>query len=82
MAKRIPKAPSLPEREHHALTHAPYAPWCESCIAGRGVESQHRKVEKQEDAPVVIQLDYMYMRTKGENDETLCCLQAYNMRTG
>ena len=24
----------------------------------------------------------MFMRTKGENDETLCCLQAYNVRTG
>lgn len=43
-----PEAPSVAERELHELTHLPYAPWCESCVRGRGRDLPHRKVEPPE----------------------------------
>ena len=43
-----PEPPSQVERELHELTHLPYAPWCESCVRGRGKDLPHRKVEPPE----------------------------------
>ncbi len=36
-----PTEPSAAERASHMLTHCPVAPWCEVCIAGRGVSDPH-----------------------------------------
>ena len=58
-----PRAPSKEEQERHAVSHLPYAPWCESCIAGRARNGPHQKsgdeVKAEEEVPV-IQLDYAY----------------------
>ena len=43
-----PEPPSQVERELHELTHLPYAPWCESCVRGRGKDVPHRRVEPPE----------------------------------
>lgn len=44
---RIPRVPALPEpanevwQECHRLTHTPYEPWCESCVAHRARADRH-----------------------------------------
>ena len=43
-----PEPPSQVERELHELTHLPYAPWCESCVRGRGKDVPHRRSEPPE----------------------------------
>ena len=32
-----PREPSVRERELHEVTHQPYMPWCEACIASKAV---------------------------------------------
>ena len=36
-----PEMPSREAVESHQLTHIPFAPWCRSCIFGRGGEAPH-----------------------------------------
>ena len=65
-----PVLPSPLQQELHAITHQPFAPWCQACLAGRSRQSPHKAeeiTETQEEpqrAPMVIQLDYCYTFTK------------------
>ena len=36
-----PDVPTESERTAHEITHLPPAPWCETCILGRGIEAPH-----------------------------------------
>ena len=44
---RVPNGPSLPKppnnavQDAHRLTHTPYQPWCESCVAHRAGADKH-----------------------------------------
>ena len=53
-----------PERATHSMTHLPFQPWCELCVAGKSKEDPHRRrangdigVEKTP----VIQIDYLFL---------------------
>ena len=65
---RVPKIlfnPLLPSRrevEEHDLTHTPYRNWCPICVAARGKEDPHKKVDHgpPEDDMPEIGMDYYY----------------------
>ena len=43
-----PRLSSLKEQETHFVTHLPYAPWCQACVATRAKEDKH---EMRDDKP-------------------------------
>ncbi|CAE7728209.1 unnamed protein product [Symbiodinium sp. CCMP2592] len=40
----VTKAPTEAERQLHELTHWPFRPWCDHCMAMRGVEDRHESL--------------------------------------
>ena len=62
--------PTKWEKEMHQLTHLPYRPWCEECVAGKGHSKHHQKVirEEQEMAPTVS-MGYGFIRPSGGDDD-------------
>ena len=59
-----PEMPSREAVESHQLTHIPFAPWCRSCIFGRGGEAPHlRHVGGEEAAAAtpVVSLDCFFL---------------------
>ena len=68
-----PKLPSLAEQALHFVTHWPYAPWCQACVACRAKEDHYKNVGEKEDmGKNIIQLDFFYTYTgdEGRLDET------------
>ena len=68
-----PKLPSLAEQELHFVTHWPYAPWCQACVACRAKEDHYKNVSEKEDiGKNITQLDFFYTHTgeEGRLDET------------
>lgn len=62
-----PKLPSLKEQEWHFVTHWPYAPWCQACVASRAKEDKHLPQEKKTDpGKNIIQIDFFYTYTGEE----------------
>eukprot|EP00973_Karenia_brevis_P020449 2808081-Karenia_brevis.AAC.1 len=47
---RKQEEPTAEERRRHEIDHLPYAPWCRSCVAGRGKADQHVGKDHDEDA--------------------------------
>ena len=45
--------PTPEEREKHELTHAPFKPWCDICVAARSKEEPHKKIIEREGPPLV-----------------------------
>eukprot|EP00972_Heterocapsa_arctica_P111080 16353354-Heterocapsa_arctica.AAC.1 len=43
----LPRMPSQLEQQRHALTHAPFAAWCSTCVCGRGRDDPHRQVAQR-----------------------------------
>eukprot|EP00969_Alexandrium_andersonii_P245217 10837347-Alexandrium_andersonii.AAC.1 len=76
------------ERYEHCLTHCPPAPWCEDCIAGKGVEQAHRQVNVHDPDFVaeVIQADYFYladrMEAADEQNARATCIPVYDTDSG
>ena len=64
---KAPKLPSPKEQEEHALTHLPFAAWCEACLATRSREDPREKDAIAHEIPVIA-FDYGYAYTK-ENYE-------------
>ena len=63
-----PKLPSLEEQELHFVTHLPYAPWCQACVATRGREDKHQSRNEKEDiGKCVIAFDFMFTYTGDED---------------
>ena len=60
---KAPKLPSVKEQEEHALTHIPFASWCEACLATRSKEDPREKDAIAHEIPVVA-FDYGYTYTK------------------
>ena len=46
---RDPSQPTVEEHPEHMTTHRPYRSWCKFCVMGRGVKSQHRRSDAQDD---------------------------------
>lgn len=72
-AQALAKVPGERERELHALTHTPYAPWCSSCLKHRARPDQHRRTGEAHDTPVpVVSMDFAVTKKKdglAENQE-------------
>ena len=67
-----PGNPTSAERLLHEITHWPYRPWCESCVRGRAVGPNSKKVpEKFREAVVPkAHLDYAFLQDEViENDD-------------
>eukprot|EP00972_Heterocapsa_arctica_P011608 1701011-Heterocapsa_arctica.AAC.1 len=58
------------------LAHVPFAAWCGDCVAGRGRDSPHRKVEPHGGHPIV-ELDYVFLKSGLEADTLLAVLIGY-----
>ena len=63
----VPK-PSLKIRKEHEVTHIPYAPWCETCIRGRGIDHPHRRRSEAEgtesEGMHKVHFDYGFFRLR------------------
>ena len=52
------------------MTHLPYAPWCQACVANRAREDRHQTQQENEDrGKNVIAFDFCYTYTGQEADE-------------
>ncbi len=51
----------------HELAHANYEPWCEHCLAGRGQDAKHLRVQADSQPPdsLVVQMDYLFFAADG-----------------
>ena len=69
----IPRLPTKMERQLHELSHWPYAPWCDHCVAARAKGDPHRaagsdRQEGHSEFPVVS-LDYCFTRGLKEPED-------------
>ena len=63
------RPPSVEEMQEHLRTHLPHGSWCQHCVSGRGVSSQHRRRVCGEDSVEVATVagDYCLRNTPGED---------------
>ena len=59
-----PKMPSKVEVEDHEMTHLSFRSWCRHCVKGRGVESAHRKVKREDGGLPEIHVDFAFPNSK------------------
>ena len=88
---RVPRSPTLSEppdeaiQAQHRLTHVPYEPWCQSCVAHRArADAHHRDGMASEGDCPVISFDFFYTKA-GENvkeEETLVAMVMIDNKTG
>ena len=48
LTSKGPDAPRESERIAHSITHLPPAPWCETCVLGRGIETPDARLTPPE----------------------------------
>ena len=86
--KEVPmvKEPSLHERNTHALTHVPYASWCETCAQHKGRADKHKAVVKDNKAVSTLSFDYSFTERPNEANqasaEKLTCLVLADRHSG
>ena len=88
---RVPRSPTLAEppdgatQARHRLTHVPYEPWCQSCVAHRArADAHHRDGMASEGDCPVISFDFFYTKA-GESvkdEETLVAMVMIDNKTG
>ncbi|CAE7292356.1 unnamed protein product [Symbiodinium sp. CCMP2592] len=83
----VTKAPTEAERQLHELTHWPFRPWCDHCMAMRGVEDRHESLPGSADTEVpIISFDYAFTSVSGAegqgNAAKLTVLVAHDTSTG
>ena len=65
-----PVEPSATVRDAHNLTHEPYEPWCELCVANRARQDGHKLCTHESSSHSVISFDFFYCtRMKDESDK-------------
>lgn len=65
----VPAQPDLKLVAVHELTHWPYQPWCQACIAGRGRDDHHQADDKKDpDRKMhpVMSMDFFYTFSSDE----------------
>ena len=63
------RPPTVEEMQEHLRTHLPYRSWCQHCVSGRGVSTQHRRRNPGEHSVegATVAVDYCFLRnTPGE----------------
>ena len=48
--RRAHRPPTVEEMQEHLRSHLPYKFWCQHCVSGRGVSTQHRRRNPGEDS--------------------------------
>ncbi|CAK9065018.1 unnamed protein product, partial [Durusdinium trenchii] len=69
---KTPKLPSRHEQELHQLTHLPFQPWCQQCVATRSKEDPRMKEERsdrKDRGRPVISFDYGFTYTADAPEE-------------
>ena len=69
---KTPKLPTKHEQEIHALTHIPFADWCQSCVATRSredVRKEDDRSDKKDRGKNLISFDFVFSFTEGEDEE-------------
>ena len=62
-----PAEPTAAEKATHALTHLPFQPWCEVCVAGKSKHDHHRRRHADsERATPVVQIDFLHLGRHAE----------------
>ena len=68
-AVRDPGQPTRDERDRHDLTHLPFRPWCEHCVAGRAPNNPHpRRVPHEHEGPPRVSVDYGFVGERTGDD--------------
>ena len=75
---KAPAEPTPQERAKHELTHLPFRGWCPTCVANKGRADNH---PKQTSKMPVVQFDFCYFKTAGEQTTT-AILAGINIDTG
>ena len=57
----LAQAPDAATQERHRLTHLPFEPWCEVCVATRSRDNERH--ERRESPVPTVALDYMFTNT-------------------
>ena len=75
------KKPEQEEVDLHNLTHLPFAPWCEHCVATRAKENAHKKSElvrdpTEEPSKSTVAFDFAYTATSTSEAPSLVTLVA------
>ena len=69
----IPKQPTARERALHEVTHLPYRPWCQHCVATRSYGDHHATVadpgETAQREHPTIQADFFFCEERGEESK-------------
>ena len=69
----IPKQPTARERALHEVTHLPYRPWCQHCVATRSYGDHHATVADPEETAQrerpTIQADFFFCEERGEESK-------------
>jgi hypothetical protein len=63
-----PAQPTQKEKEEHELTHWPFRSWCQACVAGRGKDAPHKRVDRSSDEVPTVDMDYMFLPEAGRLD--------------
>eukprot|EP00435_Cladocopium_sp_Y103_P039736 s2263_g10.t1 len=88
---RVPNAPASPEppseaaQDLHRLTHTPYQPWCESCVAHRARADRHAHDFSSKDGSCpTISFDYFYTKAgeQSQDPDALVALVLVDSKTG
>ena len=86
--------PSDEEVLRREVTHLPYAPWCEACVAGKGRPDAHKTdVSSKDRAIPCVSMDFCYTGKKIEpltpdervlppDHKRLICLMLFDLQTG
>ena len=68
---RDPGQPTRDERARHDLTHLPFRPWCEYCVAGKAAADPHRRLVREANlGPPKVSVDYGFV-AEGEHARTI-----------
>ena len=62
-ALKVPVKPGTDEVFRHCLTHSPFAPWCQDCVAGRSRGMQHHPIQDRKIEE--FEVDYTFYSEAG-----------------
>ena len=77
----VPDEPTAEEVDRHRLTHHPFAPWCELCVAHRAVQDAHREQEHTTSSHSCVSFDFGFA-SRLDGEETSCALYIHDRDTG
>ena len=66
----VAQRPGDAEVERHCLTHVPYAPWCEHCVARRARPDRHERSDLPKGSSIpTVSFDFCFTKSLDEGDK-------------